>query len=515
MAAQPMWAGRAEAATLEVCMSGCPFTQIAPALAAAKDGDTISVGPGTYAGGLNIDVSVKLVGAGSGLTVIRGGGPVVTIGLLNAAREPTVSIDGVTITGGVNTSSPFAYVAVGGGLDVPNGANSGPGATVVIGDSVVTGNVVAPSTATDSGIPCPPDITITCINGDLPFAAARGGGIATTGKMTLNRTTVRDNRAGSSVASDVEGAGVFGFSGSSLVLNNSTVAGNRASAVAPNGRFADSGGIFAFGALRINHSVVRANRANLSASMPSDVITGTLAIAGGIHVGSSGSAQVNDSTISDNSVVMTNSVGDATAFSGGLHTDVNFQLTGVVVADNTVTVQTLAGSSGNASGDSGAGEMSGTIRNSRMTGNTVKVSSAKGRASAAAGASIFAGSMTSTVLRANHVQASSPSGAVSAIGGGLMVADMTTLRDTKVTDNTASGSGQSGTVQGGGIFDAPVPNGPPAGPLTLTNSTIAGNGLNGTANITLQGGGLYIANEPVTLTNSFIVNNVPDQCFGC
>ena len=94
-------------------------------------------------------------------------------------------------------------------------------------------------------------------------------------------------------------------------------------------------------------------------------------------------------------------------------------------------------------------------------------------------------------------------------------ADRTALRHVTVTDNTAGGRGQGGAVQGGGIFDAPVPNGPPGGPLTVTNSTITGNVLNGSAHVTLQGGGLYIANEPVTLTNSFIVNNVPDQCFGC
>ena len=38
--------GRASAATQAVCPSGCTFTQIAPALAAAKNGDTISISAG-------------------------------------------------------------------------------------------------------------------------------------------------------------------------------------------------------------------------------------------------------------------------------------------------------------------------------------------------------------------------------------------------------------------------------------------------------------------------------------
>jgi hypothetical protein len=40
-------APQASAATLNVCHSGCPYTQLAPALAAAQGGDTIEFAPGT------------------------------------------------------------------------------------------------------------------------------------------------------------------------------------------------------------------------------------------------------------------------------------------------------------------------------------------------------------------------------------------------------------------------------------------------------------------------------------
>jgi hypothetical protein len=46
-----------------VCPSGCPFTKIQAALDAAKDGDTITVGPGVYREQLKITKSVSLVGA--------------------------------------------------------------------------------------------------------------------------------------------------------------------------------------------------------------------------------------------------------------------------------------------------------------------------------------------------------------------------------------------------------------------------------------------------------------------
>ena len=37
----------AQAATLEVCPIGCPYSTIQQALAAAANGDTISIAPGT------------------------------------------------------------------------------------------------------------------------------------------------------------------------------------------------------------------------------------------------------------------------------------------------------------------------------------------------------------------------------------------------------------------------------------------------------------------------------------
>ena len=31
----------------------------------------------------------------------------------------------------------------------------------------------------------------------------------------------------------------------------------------------------------------------------------------------------------------------------------------------------------------------------------------------------------------------------------------------------------------------------------------------------MQGGGVYLAGQPLTQTDSHLVANVPDQCFGC
>ena len=59
-AAVGVTAGPAAAQTLCVGPKGGCFPQLQPAIAAAADGDTISVAGGTYAGGITIDKSIRL-----------------------------------------------------------------------------------------------------------------------------------------------------------------------------------------------------------------------------------------------------------------------------------------------------------------------------------------------------------------------------------------------------------------------------------------------------------------------
>jgi len=262
---------------------------------------------------------------------------------------------------------------------------------------------------------------------------------------------------------------------------------------------------------------VTENSAALAASLPNSVEL--LANGGGVHISSDVStATIRNTTISDNSVTMTNTVGDTEAFAGGIlvDLDVDFTMSNSVVADNSVTSATLAGSSGDAEGDSGAGALLGTISNTRFTGNTVSVTSSAGDATALAGAVIDFGSITNSVIGDNHLHASSPSGTAFAAGGAIVVDEPgLTLRNSEVGGNTVDASGASGSAQGGGIFDAPIADGPPGGPLTLVNSQVTGNALTGSAGIARQGGGLYVGNLPLTLTHSLIAGNSPDQCFGC
>jgi hypothetical protein len=496
----------ASAATLEVCQRGCPYSQLGPALAAAHSGDTITIGPGTYAGGVTIDVSVKLVGAGPGATIVSGGGPVLTIGVADAPSEPTVTIEGVTVTGGVTIGNLTPFSGRGGGIYIPRAAGPSTGATVTIRNSVIRGNSVAPRVAIESEDPC-------CL-----FADSGGGGISNDGTLTLDHTRVSDNRAdaASGLASNAVGGGILNRTFGTLTLRNSVVTGNRAAVSAPNGRFTRGGGIeMVAGALTIDDSRVSDNRAGASLALPSDVEQS--ASGGGIHVQENASATVRRTTITGNSVNSTNSVGDASAFSGGLHANGPIVLRDSTVSDNSVAATTATG---RADVDSGAGEINvdATISNTRFTGNSATATSSAGAALAGAGAILTAAfdrmTISDSVISANRLTTKTATGSSTVEGGGIANIGVLTLRNTNVSDNRGAASGPGGSARGGGIFNGSVPDGPPSVRLALVDSAVTHNTLTASPGVTVQGGGLFTL-FPVTLTSSVIAQNVPDQCYGC
>jgi hypothetical protein len=497
----------ASAATLEVCQRGCPFTRLAPALAAAHSGDKIKIGPGTYAGGVTIDVSVKLVGAGPAATIISGGGPVLTIGVADASSEPTVTIEGVTLTGGVTVGNLTQSSGRGGGIYIPRAAGPSTGATVTIRNSVIRGNSVAPRVAVESDDPC-------CL-----FADSGGGGISNDGRLTLDHTRVSDNRAdaASGLASNAIGGGILNRAFGNLTLKSSVVSDNHAAVSAPNGRFTSGGGIeMVAGALTIDDSRVSDNSADASLALPSDIEQS--ASGGGIHVQENASATIRSTTFTGNSVRSTNTVGDALAFSGGLHADGPIVLSDSTVSDNRVAATTATG---RADVDSGAGgfNTSARIRNTRFTGNRATATSSAGVAHAAAGA-IWMGDLagermtiSDSVISANRLTAMSTTGSSTVEGGGIVNVGVLTLRNTSVADNRAAASGPGGSARGGGIFNGSIPDSPPVR-LALVDSAVTRNSLTASPGITVQGGGLFTL-FPVTLRSSVIAQNVPDQCDGC
>ena len=267
-------AGNASAATVKVCTSGCLYTTITDALAAAKGGDTIQIASGTYTGGFSINKNVNLQGAGGGETVIAGGAPVVTV-----ASGATVKIERVTISGG--TTPPADWHAAGvqnegtltlarttvsgnSGIGITNwgpGVTGGsdPVGTLTAEDLTVTGNAVAgidnlgrltlrKGTVSDSGSGilawgCHAAVTTidhTTISGNI---GGFGGGINNCGKLKVTNSTVSGNTADGSVESGGPGSGggIWNFVDSEVTLVNTTVSGNTALGPAGGGGISNHG----------------------------------------------------------------------------------------------------------------------------------------------------------------------------------------------------------------------------------------------------------------------------------
>lgn len=515
----------AAAATRKVCPSGCPYAQIGPALGDARSGDTIRVAAGTYAGGITIDASVRLLGAGAGRTIIKGGGPVITIGTFGAASQPTVLIDGITVTGGVTHTSPLSeewvgqanVMAFGGGIEIVPNADFSGGATVTITHSLITGNRAAPTNTVPSGLPCP--------DGICPFAWARGGGIDSWGALTLVDTTVSNNTA-AGTASDANGGGINIWDTGSLRVAHSRIVGNRAVASIPNGRFAEGGGIFADQGieLTINESDVNDNAAILTSNLPyfvdgADPLDMN-ANGGGVHVGDGSTVTIDDSTFRGNEVAVDDPNGQPVALDGALHPgDGRFVLRRSTIADNRVIAN--VGSTADVGPSGSAVDIAGltTIDGARITGNTTLVTSRDGVAGASGGALYALGTVpqamlvSDSVISGNTTIASSARGSAYVLGGAIVNDGRLVLSNDVIANNAGIARGPTGSARGGAIWNGAIFGQAPF-ELTLEGTSVIGNRLRGTSGITLQGGGLYTS-FPVTLRHSKIANNAPDNCFGC
>jgi hypothetical protein len=531
------WLAVASAAspTLDVCRQGCAYSQIAAAVAAAPAGSNLRVGPGTYTGGFTIDQNLTLVGAGASRTTISGGGPVITVGVSGAASEPTVAISGVTITGGDTTSSAVdatlgftepGILALGGGILVPPSVNAGVGATLTISDSVITHNTAAPSTAVDAGFSCGP-------SGDCQFAQAGGGGIDSWGDLTITDSSVTDNQSTGPETSDADGAGIYSQDGT-LTLERSVVTGNRGIATIPNGRFAEGAGIMfdtTFGGSScvspapactfiVRDSVIDGNSSTVTSNLPSfgdgQLIT-IGANAGGIHVGNNITTTLQNSTIDDNSATATDPQGEAGSIDAAMIIgtgSLTMQNTSIE-RNRTITTALTTADEGPA-GSTFEVDGTGAISDSDLDDNLVVTDTPNGVAGATGTLGIFSAGLVTvdnSEISGNTTLAQSKTGSANALGGGVINNSLLTMHHVVVTDNHAVADAPTGTAQGGGIWNSDALLGQPL-QLTLEDSVVSTNGAQGSAGVVLSGGGLY-TDQPVTLTNSIIRRNQPDDCDGC
>jgi len=472
------------AATSTLCVApaiaGC-YATIQGALDAAASGDAIRVAAGTYTGGITITKSVDLRGSGSNATVIKGGGPVLTIGDPNATTSATVSIEGVTITGGV-TGDGGSAVAQGGGVWIPGNPPHGrPGAIVSISDSVITQNRVRPLTRGSGDNLCGKD--------RLFCAFANGGGIDNGGTLALTNVEVTGNVAGAipgdaSVATDASGGGIVSHPGATLTLRNCVVSGNTAAVGLPNGQFSDGGGITSAGSLTMQATEVSGNSSTVEAALPSMAFGDPKeqeANAGGIDLPDGSSSTITGSRIVDNSVNGSNTVGDADAEAGGLDVDGSLELDFSSVSGNTVNAYAPTGTL--ALGIDGGLQVEGDL--------------------------VAHGDWISR----NRAAATSVGGFAAAAGGGLDNHARAMLVGTYVAWNSVRADGPFGVADGGGILNFTTDSNRPPD-LKLANSVVLGNSASAGAGITPAGGGIWADTKPV-LVQTALIGNHPDQCTGC
>jgi len=524
------------------CVGAPPcFATIQQAVDAVHDGDVIRIEPGTFAGGVTIDKSVKVVGSGARKTIIKGGGPVLTIGEAFAPREPKVTISKVKITGGHTTSSPLSkeffgkknLLALGGGIAIPPGKftkdHITDGATVKVTDSVISGNRVGPSATVPSGLPCP--------SRSCPFAFAGGGGIDNWGALTLERTKVSHNLA-AGVASDATGGGIDSPQGS-LNLRDSTLTSNRAIVGVPNGRYAEGGGILTGGllsdeapvAVRVRGGSISGNEATLTSKLPyfvGDAKGSTIdmnANGGAAHFGHGSTISIAHTRINQNKVSVEDPKGEPYAFDSALLVGEGskLDLRHSTIEDNRVRAK--VGSSEHVGPSGAAFDINGPTKASpglqsvshvRFTGNTTLVTSKDGEAQAAPGA-IYNGSttrITHSVIIGNRLTALSAKGSASVFGAGVVNDEgRLLLQGDLIKDNHAIAIGPEGFARGGGIWNGHIFGEQPPH-LRLKHTHVIGNTLSARPGLPVKGGGLFTA-FPVTLNHSLITHNHPDQCVGC
>jgi hypothetical protein len=476
----------ASAVTLCVGQQAGCFSQIQQAVNIAHDGDTIAIGAGTFAGGITIDKSVRVLGAGANKTIINGGGPVVTVFRATAPDALSVTIDGVTITGGVNNSQPDPETTFGGGVLIPTSQLdqppfNGTGATVSISNSVITGNTVTSNSSIPPGF-CGPR---ACGFND-------GGGIDNGGVLTLTNTSVTNNTAGStpsmgSAASDPAAGGINNRFASTLVLHNSVVSGNHAVANSTIANSANSGGIGSVGALDIEDSVVSGNVVEYTGSMDFDDQS---AFAGGISIDQCcdfphSTATIRDTQVTGNRVIAVNTNPNSLpgGFGGGIVAFAPALLENVTLTDNAVQVT----GAGFAVGDGGGMEVDApvTVRDSMVGRNSVAVAGPSGVLAFGGGIAMYGGDLT---LERTVVVANSASATASPAFGGVS------------------------SALGGGISNGGPGN--PSATLTLTDSVVNANRLSGSVGVLLNGGGVF-TDSGLVQTRTVIAGNKPDNCSGC
>jgi hypothetical protein len=488
--ADPALAGLADdVGTAAVPCSASALVSAITAANATPNGDTLSLSAGcTYTltgadnghNGLPV-ISSSITVEGNGATITRAASaPAFRIVAVDSAGS--LSLANLTISAGVADADcpPQTAAVCGGGI-----ASSG---TLTIDSSTITGNV-------SRGV-----FTGDC-DEDPPCTAA-GGGVSNAGTAVVTNSRVSANFI------DAGGSAGTGFGGGLssddgyMTIESSTIADNRIVA----GNSGAGGGI---GANVSALSIADSNMSNNSISA-----AGRFGGGGALYIFSAVSLHISGSTISDNSASGTDES----------HGAIIIRRTPGTISHTRVERNTATATGPDGFSEGGGIDTLGVGATLTLTDSQVLDNKAIG-AFAQVGGVGAAGVISHTVIRGNIAQASGPES--SATGGGLGVYGNLTLEDSVVQRNqsldpngdawsggihlfrdigilTATRTAISGNIssglyaRAGGIYVRPGTS------LTLDSSPVSGNTTTGT---TAEGGGIANSAGTAELTASPVTNN--------
>ena len=250
--------------------------------------------------------------------------------------------------------------------------------------------------------------------------------------------------------------------------------------------------------------------------------------AGGIHVGDGIPTTVEDTAINGNSAIATDREGEPSAIDAGMIVGYSpLVMRNTQVDDNQSTTTALTSTDVGPAGSALELDGGGTISNTTIDNNLATSTSSGGLADTNGGLAVFyfgnpggpqPVSVQNSEISGNITESFSTTGSAQVEGGAVFNNSLLLMRNDQVSDNVGRAEGPTGAAQGGGIWNGVDASTGASGPaqLALVNTSVTFNALHGSQGVSLQGGGLFTASPAtLTLTNSQIAFNRPDQCFGC
>jgi CSLREA domain-containing protein len=427
----------------------------------------------------NTDTAIDACTAGSAADTIVVPAGIYTLGIAGAGENANATGDlDITDDLTINGSGANSTVIDGAGLDRVFEVYTMVGTVAVSGLTIQNGSENGGSGIRNAGTLAIVDSMIS--NNDT--AAGKSGGIYNGGTIVIESSTISNNTGGgiynggtivieSSTISNNDG-GAINNEGT-LTLIDSLMSGNTNTAVGGPGTAA---GIFSCGTLTVEGSTFSHNNnagngaggiTNVKCGGPINFVTGTLEVTGSSFRNNTGGGIMNRGTATIEDTTFLHNSGGGVFNGCGAPLGGDMTLTGVTVRGNT---------------DRGIENCGGTltITNSTITQNT-------------GGSGIVNRDNGTLILHGTQVSRNTTRG-----DGGGIFNDLgtVTLEGSTVRLNTAS--------RGGGIFNRDS--------LTLIDSAVTQN----TATSGLgSGGGIFNDGGTVSITNSTVRRNNPDDCVGC